>query len=179
MIRGQASWVVCASLLCLVAGCAGGTVGRQVTEPDSGKRPGTEGARCFPNKTCYSGLACLSNTCVRLPDGWVQPSDSGIWPQGSIGSLCTPAKACQPGLSCVVIDTKSQRGFCTKSCTNPGQPCQGAPAGTLAYCGAKDSTGKYLCIFACRLNQGGKVQTYPCPGGLKCMDQGKDYSICL
>ncbi len=34
-------------------------------QPDGGKAPGSEGAACFPNKTCNAGLKCLSNLCVK------------------------------------------------------------------------------------------------------------------
>jgi hypothetical protein len=30
---------------------------------------GTERGACYGNATCNEGLSCLSETCVRLPDG--------------------------------------------------------------------------------------------------------------
>lgn len=36
-----------------------------VKKPDGSKAPGTEGAACYPNGTCNTGLKCLSKLCVK------------------------------------------------------------------------------------------------------------------
>ena len=38
---------------------------------------GSEGAACYPNGTCNTGLVCASNLCVRLPDAYHNVADLG------------------------------------------------------------------------------------------------------
>lgn len=154
----------------LLCGCANGQIGRPVLEADGGKAAGTEGAPCFPNKTCFSGLACLSNLCVKLPDAGKNDSvwqDSGTI--NGFGQLCSPSKACNSGLVCAVTKQGSTSGFCSKYCSKAGAPCVGGPSGTQAYCLIGDGKGNLYCLFICLLKEGsGKTTTYPCPGLLKC-----------
>jgi hypothetical protein len=50
--------------MALVAACSGGG--------DTSVTQGSEGAACYPNGTCNSGLACISNGCVKsVTDGGV------------------------------------------------------------------------------------------------------------
>jgi hypothetical protein len=51
---------------------------------DSGGGAGTERAACYPNGTCNAGLACLSDVCVRAPDGGT-PADAGIGSSDTAG----------------------------------------------------------------------------------------------
>ena len=76
------------------------------------------------------------------------------------GQKCTGT--CPGGLECVQVGSTS---YCTKTCTNMGQACTGAPTGTGAYCILSNSAKtKYWCGFLCKASS----QTWKCPTGLKC-----------
>lgn len=94
------------------------------TTEDSGPPPGldaslssqgTEGAPCFPNGTCMTGLNCEANVCVK-PE------------QGTLGGPCFPNGTCMAGLTC-------QSGLCRDS----GNTDAGL-TGTDAAFGGADAT---------------------------------------
>lgn len=48
--------------------CSGANpAGSTSSSSSGGGSQGAEGRDCFPNGTCFTGLTCLSNLCVRLP----------------------------------------------------------------------------------------------------------------
>lgn len=158
----------------LWVGCANGRIGRPVPKSDGAEVVGAEGAHCFPNKTCFAGLACLSNRCVKLPDagkpdtgitdGW---KDTGV--VNGFGQRCSSSTACKPGLICAVVKSGSTAGSCSKYCPKAGFPCVGGPAGTQAYCLVNDGKGKLLCLFLCKFTDANnQTHSYPCPSTLKC-----------
>ena len=52
----------------------GADMGVDQGQADQGKETGTEGAKCFPNDTCSTGLKCYSNLCVKAPDSGFTPT---------------------------------------------------------------------------------------------------------
>jgi hypothetical protein len=53
-----------------------------------GSAVGTESNVCFPNNTCNTGLTCLSNRCVRLPDASGGDDDADGGASDSGGDAC-------------------------------------------------------------------------------------------
>ncbi len=100
----------------------------------------------------------------------------------AFGDPCTMdgAKGCGAGLLC--LSPSGNQGFCSKSCDQGGQACEGAPAGTAAFCIVEEAgtpNGKKGCAFVCQ--EPGK--TFTCPGQLKCQSYedpaGSGQKLCL
>ena len=108
-----------------------------------------------------------------LPDGpqvdqGMPEPDQGIVGPGEFGRPCNKVSdPCTEPHVCVPV-TFSDDGFCTKHCTNQGVPCNGAPAGTVAYCIIKDNEGNFSCAFICAHPQLGNQK---CPTGLICPEK--------
>jgi hypothetical protein len=146
----------CASRACTAGICLG------ATPPDGGRPDASvdwDGAP-IPDR----GTVVDHGTVV---DQYLQP-EQFLWPDlpvadgasaGLFGALCT--SSCGLTLTCIKPGTGS--GFCTKTCSQPGQPCSGAPAGTGAFC-VMQVGSTYYCGFLCKTS----TQSWNCPTQLKC-----------
>jgi hypothetical protein len=79
-------------------------------------------------------------------------------------------------LICIALEGGSQgKGFCTRTCTDVGGECFGAPNGQMAGCFISGQSDKY-CGFLCQE----KLVTWTCPGTLTCGTSDKDgTAFCL
>ncbi|MCK5800213.1 MAG: hypothetical protein KAI47_23645 [Deltaproteobacteria bacterium] len=105
--------------------------------------------------TCVKTECAAENTACQ---------GGGGTPEAGFGDFCdgkTPT--CKTGFECVLMAT--DKGLCTKTCTNKGGMCTGSPTGTQAFCFITDSTQtKFWCGFVCKISG----QTYNCPSTLTC-----------
>lgn len=81
----------------------------------------------------------------------------------TFGGICNATEKCQTGLTCVSFGSGATDGFCTKTCTNTGYSCPGAPLWTQATCAQDTVGGQHVCIFDCDF-------LTDCPKGLHCND---------
>jgi len=96
----------------------------------------------------------------------LKPPQPDLAPPSSFGSRCqftTQGNLCPDGVSECVLGNYGSPGLCTRPCVQ-GSPCDGASAGTTAYCyyQVKWPTGYvWYCLFTC---QNGET----CPHDTKC-----------
>jgi hypothetical protein len=135
--------------------------------------------------------ACTSNDSEKkiLPQDAAQSSldqslspdthDQKIIVEDPFGRICDATKKCaDTAPECVIgIQGSSDKGYCSRTCTDVGQECFGAPNGQQAKCvpfttpgknldggGKVDAGIKMLCGFFCKA--GGL--TWDCPVGMTC-----------
>ncbi|MFZ5786500.1 MAG: hypothetical protein ACOY3Y_08655 [Acidobacteriota bacterium] len=100
----------------------------------------------------------------------------------TIGKECPDKDPAGFTLVCIALAGGSAgKGFCTRSCTDVGTECEGAPNGQKAGCfissGAGDAgPGDKFCGFLCKT----KTNFWTCPGTLTCGKPDKDgTAVCL
>ncbi len=100
----------------------------------------------------------------------------------AIGKACPDKDPAGFTLVCIALaGGSSGKGFCTRSCTDVGTECEGAPNGQKAGCfissGAGDAgPGDKFCGFLCKT----KTNFWTCPGTLTCGKPDKDgTAVCL
>jgi hypothetical protein len=161
---------ILALALCAIAAMTGGVascVGDNgpVTAADAGKQPGTEGAPCLPGSQCVTGLVCLSDTCIALPDA----GDGGL-PDSSDAAVDAPTEA---AVDCGVpktLDigcsggnpTTCLSGTAGEICRPAAADCMAASAGMLqCFSNASPSCGgAHPCCVA---NIAAPVKSGTCP----------------
>jgi hypothetical protein len=95
--------------------------------PDTGSMTGSAGGPCFPNATCLTGLMCVSNVCVNVPDA----GDSGVvMDSGMDATMLT----CPKSVSC-----SNYCAFLGSACTGGNQQLD-SPTCT-ALCNALTTNG--------------------------------------
>jgi hypothetical protein len=99
-----------------------------------------------------------------------------------LGKECPDKDPAGFTLLCIgVSGGSSGKGFCTRSCTDVGTECEGAPNGQKAGCFIASSAGDAgpgdkFCGFLCKT----KTNFWTCPGTLTCGKPDKDGSaFCL
>lgn len=118
---------------------------------------GTEGAVCYANNTCNTGLVCLSHLCVALPDG------------GSITFNTPSGQLADQGVSPNDLDIKKPDGgfmpFPLDDWGGPGGPVM-RPCPTGNECMPEE-----ICIDGmCQRNNMKCINPEDCPPGMNCVN---------
>lgn len=82
----------------------------------------------------------------------------------SLGAVCNNQQPCEGGAECVVLFEGSTEGFCSSTCSTPGEV--GSCADNYDGSGAPVCGGQY-CVIACGADNN---LSESCPDGLVCID---------
>ena len=114
------------------------------------------------------------------PDIWLAPDYAVVdEPFGrsctkeEFGKECKDKDADNNPLTCVPVEKDSEKGLCTKPCSDVGGECFGVPNGQWALCSGGSTK---FCVFLCQTPE----RSYICPPMLTCGEvDDKGYAICL